>query len=162
MVDSIQFAKKHATVRRSVLVSELERLAQMVLGEEGEFHVCLQGFESSEARPGLRLHVDGCVSVTCQRCLEPMVLEIASDRSFLLAGREQDLMDPGDEADDVESLLADSKLDAQALVEDEILLQIPMAPMHAQGLCTRPEWSGDAGKDSSAFGVLGALTNTRD
>lgn len=161
MVDSVQFAKQHAAKRCSVAVSEFKRLAQVVLDDEGEFEVGLEGFEDSEGRPCLRLHVEGNMKVSCQRCLEPLVLEIASDRRFVLVEREEDLMDPGEEADDVDSLLAESKLDALALAEDEILLQIPMAPMHDENACTQPQWSSDAGNEGSAFSVLGAL-NTKE
>ncbi|UCH46730.1 MAG: DUF177 domain-containing protein [Betaproteobacteria bacterium] len=162
MVDSVQFAKQHAVERRSVAVSEFKRLAQLVLSDEGEFEVGLEGFEDSEGRPCLQLHVAGSMTVTCQRCLEPLELGIVSDHRFVLAESEQDLMDPGDEADDVDSLLADSKLDAMALAEDEILLQIPMAPVHEENTCTQPQWSSDAGSEGSPFSVLGALTNTKD
>jgi len=162
VVDSVQFARSHGEVHCSVAISELKRLAQTVSGAEGEFRVWLQGFENPDARPCLRLRVSGKVEVVCQRCLEPLTLEIATDRSFLLAEREQDLTELSEEADDIESLLADSKLDALALVEDEILLQIPMAPMHDEGSCTRPEWSEDLRDTGSAFGVLGALMTTED
>ncbi len=162
VVDSVQFAKQHAAKQCSVAVSEFKRLAQVVLGDEGEFEVGLEGFEDSEGRPCLNLHVAGSLTVTCQRCLEPLVLGIASDRRFALAEREQDLIDLGDEADDVDSLLADSKLDALALAEDEILLQIPMAPMHEENACVQPSWSSNAEREGSAFSVLGTLTNTKD
>ncbi|UCD68304.1 MAG: DUF177 domain-containing protein [Betaproteobacteria bacterium] len=162
MVDSLQFAKQHSSVRCSVPVSGLRRLAQAVLDDEDELEVGLDGFEDSEGRPCLHLHVTGSMTVTCQRCLEPLVLGVALDRRFVLAEQEQDLGDLGEEADDVDSLLADSKLDLLALAEDEILLQIPMAPMHEESKCTRPQWSSDAGREGSAFSVLGALTNTKD
>ena len=162
VVDSVQFAKQHAQVRCSVAVPEFKRLAQAVLGDEGNFEVGLEGFEDSEGRPCLQLHVEGSVTVACQRCLEPLVLGINSDRRFVLTEREQDLMDLGDEADDVDSLLADSKLDALGLAEDEILLQIPMAPMHEEDKCAQPEWSRNAGNEGSAFSALRALTNTKD
>ncbi len=162
VVDSVQFAKQHKVVRCSVPVSEFKRLAQLVLDKDGEFDVRLEGFEDAEGRPCLRLHVDGSMTVACQRCLEPLALEIASDRSFVLVEREQDLTDLSEEADNVESLLADTKLDVLVLAEDEILLQIPMAPMHAESSCVRPQWSGDARNEGSAFSELSALTNAKD
>lgn len=162
VVDSVQFAKLHAAERCTVAVSEFKRLAQVVLGDRGKFEVGLDGFEDSEGRPCLHLHVEGNMTVTCQRCLEPLDLAIASDRRFVLAESEQDLMDLGEEADDVDSLLADSKLNAMLLAEDEILLQIPMAPTHDEGTCDQPQWSSDTGRESSPFSVLGALTNTKD
>ena len=162
VVDSVQFAKQHAAKQCSVAVSEFKRLAQVVLDDEDEFEVGLEGFEDSEGRPCLHLRVAGSMTVSCQRCLEPLVLAIASDRRFVLVEREQDLMNLEEEADDVDSLLADSKLDALALAEDEILLQIPMAPMHDQNACTQPRWSSDAASEGSAFSVLGVLSNTKE
>ena len=127
------------------------------MNAEGELRVGLEGYVDAENKPRLRLRVDGVISVACQRCLEPLELEIASERSFVLAEREEDLMDLAEEPDDVESLLAQTELDIRALAEDEVLLQIPMAPMHADDVCKRPEWADDRGREAAAFSVLGAL-----
>ena len=162
VIDILQFARKQAQERRSVAVSELERLGGAVAVEEPGFQVQLDGFEDASGKPGLRLRVTGKVELTCQRCLEPMHLDISSDRSFLLAAREEDLPELSEEDDDIESLLASSPLDLMALVEDEILLQIPMAPKHRDGRCARPQWGGEGLGAGSAFGALGALMNTED
>ena len=134
----------------------------MVSAAGTKFDVRLEGFEDSERRPCLRLRVSGRVPLVCQRCLDPLTLEIAADRSFVLTQREQDLPDLSEEDDGIESLLADSKLNALELVEDEILLQIPMAPMHDEGSCMPPESTTDRQETGSAFGVLGTLMNTED
>jgi DUF177 domain-containing protein len=162
VVDSLQFARKHGEARCSVGISELARLAPMVSAGEGEITVRLDGFEDLEGRPGLRLRVAGSVDVVCQRCLDPIKLDIDSERSFLLAAREQDLPELSEEDEDVETILADASLDALALAEDEILLQIPMAPRHEDGQCSRPEWTGERRGAVSAFGALGALMGTED
>ncbi len=162
VVDSVQFARQHGDVHRSVAIAELERLASMVSAAEADFDVRLEGFEDTERRPCLRLQISGRVPLVCQRCLEPLTLEIAANRSFVLAHREQDLPDLSEEDDEIESLLADGKLNALALVEDEILLQIPMAPMHEEGSCVPPESAADRRETGSAFGVLGTLMNTKD
>lgn len=135
----------------------------MVSALDVDFDVRLEGFEDAEHRPCLRLQVSGRVPLVCQRCLEPLMLEIASNRCFVLAQREQDLPDLSEEEDDIEFLLADGTLDALALVEDEILLQIPMAPMHKENTCVPPESALDGRESRSAFGVLGTLLmNTED
>ncbi|NIO42261.1 MAG: hypothetical protein GTO41_20165 [Burkholderiales bacterium] len=162
MVDSVQFAKQHAVVRCSVPVSEFKRLVQVVHEERGNFDISLEGFEDSEGSYCLRLHVDGFMTVTCQRCLEPLALQITSDRDFVLVEREQDLMQLGDEVDDIESLLVDQKLDVLGLAEDEIMLQMPMAPVHGENKCERPRWSGDVHNENSAFSVLSVLENAKD
>lgn len=42
---------------------------------------------------------------------------------------------PDDEQDDADYLVADPRLDVPALVEDEILLGLPMAPLHETAEC---------------------------
>ena len=162
VVDSAQFAKQHLSARCTVRASELERVGPMAHNGETEFHVRLEGSEDSEGRPLLRLHVNGLIQLTCQRCLEPLDMEIASDRSFMLVGSERELADLSEEAEDIESLVADGKMNVLTLAEEEILLQIPMAPMHAEGSCSRPHWVAGADENNSAFSSLGALTNAKD
>ena len=157
VIDSIQFARQAGKMNCSVAVSECRRLADAVADSAGELKVDLAGFLDTNNTPCLQLHVEGAVALVCQRCLEPLTLQVVSDRKFVLAQREADLVDVADEADDIESLLADDHLDVRTLVEDEVLLQVPIAPMHAQGECEPPPWSGDQGQADTTFAALGAL-----
>ena len=161
VVDSVQFARTKGKLNGSASISDLKRLAQVVLGEEQDFHVRLEGFQDGEARPCLRLRVNGAIKLACQRCLEPLSFELASDRSFILVEREDDMMDLADEDDAMESLMAESELDVMVLAEDEILLQIPIAPTHDPDTCTPPEWAAQSRYGNSAFSVLGTLTHTK-
>jgi len=102
----------------------------VVLEGEEEFDIWLEGFQDNDSRPCLRLRVNGTIRLACQRCLEPLSIELASDRHFVLVEREDQLMDLADENDNVESLMAEEKFDVMVLVEDEILLQVPIAPTH--------------------------------
>ena len=72
----------------------------------------------------------------CQRCLEPVRLVL--DRSFKLTVVPDDdseaLLPPG-----VEGLVCeDGRVELRQLVEDELLLAIPDAPMHPAGTCVAP------------------------
>jgi uncharacterized protein len=162
IVDSVQFARTHGELRTSASISDLKRLAQVVLEDEEAFDIRLEGFQDNDSRPCLRLRVNGTIRVTCQRCLEPLSIQLASDRRFVLVEREDDLMDLADEDDSVESLLAEDNFDVMVLVEDEILLQLPIAPTHDADACTAPEWAGQNTAGNSAFSVLGALTRTKN
>lgn len=162
VVDSVQFARQQGEIHRSVAIADFARLASMVSAVDGNFDVRLEGFEDSEGRPCLRFSVSGQLPLVCQRCLEPLTLEIAASRRFVIAQREQDLPDLSDEDDEIEFLLADANLNVLTLAEDEILLQIPMAPMHEEGRCAPPESATDGRASASAFGVLGTLMNMQD
>ena len=162
VVDSVQFARTHGELSGSAPITDFKRLAQVVLGEEDEFQVQLEGFQDGEARPCLRLRVKGTIKLACQRCLEPLSLQLVSDRSFVLVEREDDMVDLADEDDTMESLLANDELDVMVFAEDEILLQIPIAPTHDPDTCTPPVWTAQNEDGNSAFSVLGTLTNTKD
>jgi uncharacterized protein len=162
VVDSIQFARLSGKLSGLVQVSELKRLAGVALDDAGGFQVGLEGFQDSDARPCLRLRVQGTVNLACQRCLEPVLVELASERRFVLVECEDKMMDLADEDEAIESLMADNELDALTLAEDEILLQIPIAPKHDPKMCTPPEWAAQGRNGGNAFSVLGTLTDTKD
>jgi len=162
VVDSVQFARSSGKLSGSVQISDLKRLVQVAVDKGDCFRFRLEGFLDSDARPCLRLRIDGVIRLACQRCLAPLLLELASERNFVLVEREDDMMHLADEDENIESLVADDELDVLVLAEDEILLQIPIAPMHEADTCAPPDWVVQGRNGNSAFSVLGTLTDTKD
>ena len=71
--------------------------------------------------------------MTCSKCLEPVqVPELVTDTRFRLAATENQAAQEDREADTEEVIAADPHLDLSALVEDEALLALPMAPSHPE------------------------------
>jgi len=90
-----------------------------------------------DQRGSLSLHVSisGEVGLTCQRCLGNMPYTVGLERTLYLARNEAELerLDalPGSDA-----IQAGERLSLVELVEDEVLLSLPLAPMHAEGECS--------------------------
>lgn len=82
----------------------------------------------------LRLAVEGQVTMTCQRCLGPMTHAIDIDRKVYLARTEPEL-ERLDGQPDGDAILIGERIDLVALVEDEVLLSLPLAAMHEAGQC---------------------------
>ena len=82
----------------------------------------------------LKLTVHGQVELMCQRCLSGMQHAIEIDRTVYLARTETE-MERLDEMPDSDAILVGESLGLVELVEDEVLLGLPMAPMHAKGKC---------------------------
>ena len=82
----------------------------------------------------LKLVVHGQVELMCQRCLSGMQHAVAIDRMVYLARTETE-MERLDEMPDSDSILVGESLNLVDLVEDEVLLGLPLAPMHAKGQC---------------------------
>ena len=103
------------------------------------------------------------VSCTCERCLEPVQLTLSAKRGFeffesaALAdarteqiGQAEEALDP--ELERVDFLAPEDAASLKTLVEDELLLELPMAPKH--GDCRQP--AGDSaglGQDSVPSGA---------
>jgi uncharacterized protein len=85
--------------------------------------------------PWLHLRAQARVARECQRCLQPVVLALEIDRAFRFAPDEATAAaQDADSEDDV--LAASATFDLPALVEDELLLALPLVPKHDD--CTLP------------------------
>jgi uncharacterized protein len=77
----------------------------------------------------VHLKADAVLPMTCQRCLEPVDIPLAVDRSFRFVADEETAAAQDDEAE--EDLLAISRaFDLPGLVEDELLMEVPVVPRH--------------------------------
>ena len=121
----------------------------------------IAGDHDAFQRPMLSVTIEGSLPLVCQRCLQPFAAPIAQQTRLLLAQDETQLglLD----AEDPEVVLAATPIDARTLVEDEILLSLPLAPRHAEGQCPedvrlqveRPEAGGTS--EASPFAPLAKL-----
>jgi uncharacterized protein len=85
----------------------------------------------------LQLTVSGDVQLTCQRCLGSMPYRVDVERTLYLARNEAE-MERLDALPDSDAIQAGEILSLVDLVEDEVLLSLPLATMHAEGECPVP------------------------
>ncbi|HZY16449.1 MAG TPA: YceD family protein [Ramlibacter sp.] len=114
--------------------------------------------------PQVWLHLDAeaTLPLVCQRCLLPVEVPLAVDRSFRFVADEATAAAEDDAAE--EDLLALSRsFDLVELVEDELLMEVPVAPRHAscpapvQLSATDPGFEAASAKRENPFAVLGRL-----
>jgi len=83
----------------------------------------------------LHLHVDAHLSLVCQRCLQPVAAALHFDRSFrFVADEKQAAAIDADIEEDV--LVLSRNFDLVELIEDELLLALPLVPRHE--VCPQP------------------------
>lgn len=96
--------------------------------------------ESRAARSGpqevwLHLQASTSVALTCQRCLQPVGEDISAERSFRFVHGEATAAELDAQSED--DILAMSRfLDSRELIEDELLLSLPLVPRHE--VCPQP------------------------
>lgn len=135
VIDPLRFAKVGETLVGTVDLASLPRLQDRLAKIEGEARYRLAGQGSETRRLSLHLQVEVDLPLVCQRCLEPYPFRLEVDTTLVLARNEAELA-AWEEADPLcEGLVAEPHLDVLALVEDEILLGLPMVPRHPEGEC---------------------------
>jgi uncharacterized protein len=151
-IDSLEFARLGKTLSGEVAIGELPRLADLLFSNEGSVQYSIRGLQVDD-RAWLLLELNGSCHLRCQRCLNdlPYPVEISSQLQLL---EDEDLMqdDATDESDGIE---ASKELDVLDLVEDELLLSLPFAPRHEEGVCELA--TGSAGQVDGRFGILARL-----
>lgn len=117
-------------------VSAFPRLAREFT--QGELFCRVEGAMDARGALSLRLRVDGVAVLCCQRCLGELRHVVSVDHVLRLA-RDAAELERLDADPDCDAIPPGTRLDLVALIEDEVLLSLPLAAMHAESECS----SGD-------------------
>lgn len=109
----------------------------------------------------LHLKAQAQVELECQRCLENVVYALNIDRRFLFA-KDEATAEEWDETIEEDILVLTASLDVHELVEDELLLALPLIPRHEKCPSHAPALAAlasqsDAAELSHPFAVLAQL-----
>lgn len=142
-VNPLQFAAAKQVWQGEEPVGNFERLARETSNPETLLHYRIEGGKDKMGRIRLLCRLEGRVEQTCQRCLGPVECTINVNRIFYLADTPEKLerleRELAVEADpDIEVIEAGRTLDLAALIEDEVLLGLPVIPMHSGEACRPP------------------------
>lgn len=166
-LDVKRFADEGATLSGREPVHKHERLMAETQGRGGASAVAWSATGETRnphhVHPEVWLHLkaDAVLPLTCQRCLGPVEVPLKVDRSFRFAADEE-MAAAQDELAEEDVLALSRSFDLVELVEDELLMEMPLAPMH--DVCPEPvklsvqdEGFEEPGRRESAFGILGKL-----
>lgn len=134
-VDSVAFARRREAIKGFMRISSMTRLLSAGVEASGMLAWEIEGSvgrdQLQRQREYLRVQTTFSPLMTCSRCLEPVaVAELHTDTRFRFAASEQQAAAEDREADEEEVIAASPHLDLAALVEDEAILALPMAPVH--------------------------------
>ena len=153
IINNLEFAQSHQTLLSEVKVLNCERLAELLTPNlnDAQIRFELTGAAKQLRNPSLKLHIDAQLPVICQRCLDEMQVQLSLDFTYLVC---QTLPIETDENDETDWLEATADMNLQDLIEDELLLAMPVAPMHAHD-CSKQ--SMQSGEKPNPFAVLKGL-----
>jgi uncharacterized protein len=154
VIDLRALARDGRRLEGEVPVSRLGRVAESVLEPAGTVAFGFQGERDDEGKLHVDLWIRGSLVLQCQRCLEALQWPCEVENRLLLlrpgeAPPEDELENDAEDALEVEPLT-----DLLALVEDEVLLALPLVPRHDD--CDPPVKAG-VDEEISPFAVLRQL-----
>lgn len=131
---------------------DLPRLAPGLESTKGVLSFVVQGGRGNRGEHLLSLVLDGLMQLCCQRCLQPVDVQLRVDVTYELKEELADLPTQEELEDDSRDfLLASHAMDLLALIEDEVLLALPAAPRHSECLLPGAHCNPET---ASPFGAL--------
>ena len=166
-VDIAAFAKQGGEASGVWPLAALDRLcgeahadAKPAAGEHVEWRATGETRACRGGDPQIWLHLacDARLGLVCQRCLQPVDTAVHAQRSFQFVADEA--LAAAIDADSEEDVLALSRaLNLVELIEDELLLALPLVPRHPS--CPQPLKPPDDAEPfeerANPFAVLGEL-----
>lgn len=110
----------------TVPLAQMPRLAAQLADNTGQLDVELEAGKDAAGRPALRGAIRGELSLTCQRGLHPFPWPCRVETALRLVSSEAEEEKAMAEADT--HLVVDDQLPLRDIVEDEVLLALPMMP----------------------------------
>jgi uncharacterized protein len=135
--------------------ADLERLEDTVAGDQGELRYRVTAILDRQRRQTVSCIIEGFVFLTCQTSLEPFRHDVSISDRLVLVDSEERLPPIEEESDTEDYLVADGPLDIRDLVEDAVLLSLPMVP-RKPGLGEAAQGSDGAPRESP-FAALAGL-----
>ena len=164
-VDARKVFLQRGELAGSVELERLPRFRESLASDAGAVRVRLR-FASDESKQRLiQGSLSATVEVICQRCLEAIAIELTDEINLALVADEQAAQDLEDALDPW--LCADARLDLAQLVEEQLMLCMPIVNYHPGDSCldqlafadpvagTATEQASAA--DENPFSVLKAL-----
>ncbi len=165
-INPYRYAEQGLALSGALMITDMPRLIVNVASQENhqdKVAVDLQFGIDEQGITFIKGHLTTQLTLQCQRCLEPFSYEIMSD--FALG-----IIDTIEQADTLPehyepALAQEGMLALRELIEDEIMLNLPIIPRHAPDSCKvqlpQMESGWEQGKEDNPFRVLESLKYKR-
>lgn len=172
LIDNIAFAKRNEHLTGTLSLADCPRLSELLgaqapdagntanlksaMQENGVINFRLDGETNAIGQHFLHLSLNSNLTTFCQRCLEQMPLGLDLNFHYLISEINANNLDiaEAEGSDDFDLQEASQAMDVMALIEDEMMMAIPIAPTH-ESECGQA--SMQSGEKPNPFAVLKGL-----
>ena len=132
-VDPFRFADNAICLQGTMYIKDLQRLASGLYANDGEIKANIEFGVDRQGIHFLRGQITACLTLQCQRCLEPFGYEIESRFLSGVVRSEEEANQLPKGYDQL--IVKEDRLVIQDVVEDELIVNLPIVPMHQVNDC---------------------------
>ena len=130
LYDLDALADREAVLSGETELRQLTELLEFVYSARGTIQTSLKFHRHANSSIVVDLAFDTVLELTCQRCLEPLIQDVSERVSLML-------LEPGSMGGEVANgdeavVLTGGKFNPAALLEDELILSLPISPRHTE------------------------------
>ncbi len=157
------FAQEGVALDETTPLQNMERLAEETQGLQADSTVKWQAVGELRPRTGadddvwLHLQAQACVPLTCQRCMGVVRTPVEVDQWYRFVASEDIAMAEDDQSEE-DLLVMEPQFNLLAVLEDELLMALPLVPMHEECPVAPQLQAGNLG-DSGAADEPGKKSN---
>jgi uncharacterized protein len=130
VIDGLEFARTGGRLQGEWPLADFPRLRDVLQGNAGSLRYELRGVPQEQGRPALKLRLEGTLQLTCQRCLGALEFPFRIETALLLAATQSEIDAEPVAAEGPERIVTGREMPVHDLIEDELLLAIPIALRH--------------------------------
>ena len=171
LIDNIAFGKRKEHLTGSLSLADCRRLSELLTAQAPDvnsaaklkeashsdvINFSLKGETNPMGQHFLHLSLNANLTACCQRCLNLMPLNLSLSFDYLISDINAGDAEAGaiEDVDDYDLQEASQAMNLQELIEDEIIMAVPIAPVHDMDCVKVSMQSGDK---PNPFAVLKGL-----
>ena len=159
VIDGLEFARTGSRLEGAFPVADFLRLRDVLHSATGQLRYAVQGAAEERGRPALKLRLEGSLQLICQRCLGALEFPLRIEVWLQLAATQAEMDAEPLDAEGPEQIVANREMPVHDLIEDELLLALPIAPRH-EG-CARGSAQGASTTHAPFAGLRGMMGGTK-
>lgn len=163
-IDPFRSASHKLRLFGHLKIEAMERLCPSLSSKEGDVEAEFLFEIDSQEVTVVRGHLKASLILQCQRCMESFNYEIMNDFVLGIVQTEEKAMHLPEEYDPV--IIADGMLAIHDVIEDELMMSLPVVPMHDPKACKvaapYKTSSGVEPESNNPFNVISILRSKDD
>lgn len=133
VIEPLKLVEQRIDLEGTVALSECERLKETLLEGGGDIQVSLRFAKDEQGLSVITGLLQAEVTLECQRCLQPFEMVVKGDINLAIARYEDAVNNLPRHYDPL--LLEGPELELWPLIEQELMLSLPIVAKHPEGEC---------------------------